>query len=817
MRLKNIVIYCFVALLCLFMAANNADCRNYSPIKIVPPPEIYNIDEVIQLDTQKEKIKKDIKIAFVLDGPSELNEQITTVFKTEITELLKNEFNVSFPINKTLVSNWSRSDLKAKITNMMNDKDVDVIIPLGFISANCVTQIKSFSKPVIIPFLFKLEKDQSVKNLSNIKNLSYLKFKQKGQNDIQAFYELYPFKNLAVLINKDLSGTLSNLDIYIKKNFPDKNFAVKVIPVDNANIDVAMSQLDSSIDAVYVAPLTNLTSGQFHIVAEKLIEKKLPSFSYLGSSEVEKGILATITPSQNYQRIARQTAINVQRVLLGENASSLPITYNLVNRLSLNINTASKIGYVPNWKVRTEADYISEEEPQATNTMSLDSVISESLKSNLEIKAQAFDIITSLKEIKEARSDLLPQVDAQMGWLKLNGGVRQETFGVVSPHTLFSMVSMSQLIYSDKPYANMKIKKYLHESKKENQKSLELDVALDSGNIYLDLLMAKNLLKIQRKNIEISRHNLQLAESRQEIGTSSSSDIYRWQAEIAKNKQNVIRSEGLLKAQKILLNKILSHPQNEEFATQETDLSDPILLTNKEKIVKYLDDVDINENFVEFVTDEALNASPEISSLDFGIKAKQREITAINRQFWTPDIGFQLGYVGLTMNDVSSVKNSMSLGVVGKFPIFQGGKNYYKYGIAKKEFEKLEVQKQELKEQIEKKVRLALVKTSSTYPSIELSKEVASNSHKALDLITENYKEGTAKLVDLLDAQNAAISADQLAANSVYEFIKSLLGFQRSLGNVKFVMTGDQWDEWLNKFEEYKKGKTGITNEEHIY
>ncbi len=61
-----------------------------------------------------------------------------------------------------------------------------------------------------------------------------------------------------------------------------------------------------------------------------MIERKLPSFSLWGQSEVRRGLLASLSVDKlgvegDSSRLARRVALNLHRVLLGKRAEDLPV------------------------------------------------------------------------------------------------------------------------------------------------------------------------------------------------------------------------------------------------------------------------------------------------------------------------------------------------------------------------------------------------------------------------------------------------------------------------------------------------------------
>ncbi|MGD9580482.1 MAG: TolC family protein, partial [Vampirovibrionia bacterium] len=291
--------------------------------------------------------------------------------------------------------------------------------------------------------------------------------------------------------------------------------------------------------------------------------------------------------------------------------------------------------------------------------------------------------------------------------------------------------------------------------------------------------------------------------ARNVVGTSGPADIYRWKAQIAKNKKDVIDAETNLSYQKVILNRLLNKPQDSLFITEESGIDDTRLLSHQQRLLKYLEDPQKYKKFVDFIIDKGLNNSTELKALEYVIAVKEREIKAINREFWTPDINFEMNYLGFTQNDVSKTKGNFALGIMASMPIFQGGKRIVRYNKAKEELLQLKAQKELIKEEIESNIRLALLQIGSSYPNIDLSKEAFINTNKALDLVSDAYKQGTNSIIDLLDAQNAALVSEQYASNSIYDFMISLINLQRAIGKVDFSMSTEEWDVWFEELDVY--------------
>ncbi len=137
-----------------------------------------------------------LRIGIVFDGFWVQNEQMFSVFKEEISELLSQEYNVSFPDKNTLTSDWTKDGINSALDNLLNDNDVDIVIALGPIASGIAGLRSNLSKPLFAPFV----QDAEIQGIplnegsSGVENLNYINRTDKFRSDLKVFYVVYPFR-----------------------------------------------------------------------------------------------------------------------------------------------------------------------------------------------------------------------------------------------------------------------------------------------------------------------------------------------------------------------------------------------------------------------------------------------------------------------------------------------------------------------------------------------------------------------------------------------------------------------------------------------
>jgi outer membrane protein TolC len=222
--------------------------------------------------------------------------------------------------------------------------------------------------------------------------------------------------------------------------------------------------------------------------------------------------------------------------------------------------------------------------------------------------------------------------------------------------------------------------------------------------------------------------------------------------------------------------------------------------------------------FRDFLVEEGLVLSPEIRAIDAAMAAQQRILTSSKRAFWLPDFSVEGSVTELFDDDGEGTRDQSpsgldntdwSVGVFASFPLVEGGGKFATTKRAREELSGLRLERQSTSERIEERIRSAQLLTSASYPSIRLSRQGAEASRKNLELVTDSYMRGVVSIVDLLDAQNTALLADEDAENAVFTFLIDLMRVERAVGRFDFFMTPDDREAMFQKLEAFFQ-KAGV-------
>ncbi len=744
-----------------------------------------------------------VTIGIVIDGPWERNDEILTQFQHEILEITRGEFDVRFPREKLIQADWTQPGVRSALDRLLADREVDLVVASGVLASSDVCRRGPLPKPVVAPFIL----DPAVQGIplrngtSGVPNLSYITFPADFKYALKIFQDVVPFRRMAVLssqaIYEGIPELRSNL---IKAAAETLDLTIEVIPVEQT-VEPALAALPEDVEAVFVAPLLQLSPGEFDRLVSGLIERRLPSYSVVGTSEVKRGLLVGISQDFDIPRLARRLAVNVQRILLGEDPSSFSVMFSRGERLTINMATARAIGVSPSWGVLTEAELVRETR-DVPRRLTLLKTIKEALTANLDLVAQGHFVESGVQGVNEARSVLLPQLDAS----GLGVVVDEDLASPFQSERSFSgSAKFRQLIYSHTAFKNFQVQKRLQLSRVAERDQVRLDIIQEAATAYLNLLRANTFEQIGKDNLKLTRSNLELARVRQSIGYSGPGEVYRWESQIATDRNSVIQANSQRNLAEISVNRVLHRPLEEPFQTEQVD-------TRMERYRSYMGDPGGFRFFRSFMADEGLAASPELKRLDAAIAAQKQVLRSANQAFWSPTITAEGEVTNfLTRAGAGSDQpalggdRSWTLGINISLPIFSGGGRVATRRKAQEDLTRLRLEREAARERIEQRIRSAMHVMGASYAGIKLSRDAADAARRNRELLTDAYSRGTVSILALLDAQNAALVSEQRAANAVYDFLIDLIEAERAAGRFTLLMDAEEVAAFFGRLDAYRE------------
>ncbi|WP_299459498.1 ABC transporter substrate binding protein [uncultured Microscilla sp.] len=776
--------------------------------------------------------KKPLTIGIVTDGKWAGSERFVQALQNETQALLKNEYEVSFAKQYTLHSQWTAKSIKKNIAQLMQNQAVEVVVGVGPVTSQLLANQTNYPKPtiastVVNPELQKLPLTKQ--NTSGVKNFTYLVSPYAPKRDLEVFHQLYPFKKVGILLYDEILKAMPFVKTYFEQKTQQMGVQFELIPT-NTSARQALANIGKDIDAIYLGAIFRMSSSEIQQLIQGINDRKLPSFALLGTPDVQRGAMAGIAPPSNPKRISRRVALNIQRSVSGENPANFSVNLSFKERLVINMATVRTIDYYPTWSQLSEAELINEDKQNIARKVNLQQVAEEAIKANLELKVAQQDVASGFTNIRNAQSNLRPRIEVSASGRMIDKDRAAASFGNQPEYATIGSVSFTQVLLSPKAQGNVHVQRQLQQGREHQRQHTRLDVVLQATQSYLNILRAKTLENIQKDNLRLTRRNLELARTRKAVGYSGPSDLYRWESQIALTKKDLIDAQAQLKLAAINLNQLLNRPINEEFVAEEINLKNSSLIVANPAIFNYIDNPKKYQVLADFLVEEGIRNLPEIKQLDAAIAAQKSLRLLTRRQNYTPTIALQAGAdylfyrggegvgapsivipsaagnVNLSDNFSSPDKLNWQVGVKASLPIINGGQRRAELQKNNIEILKMEAQKQDLILKLKQRIMASLALTRAAYSSIQLTQAAEKAASKNFDLVQDAYSKGVVSIIQLIDAQNAAIKSEQFASNAVYEFIIQLLALERAKGSYYFLAPAEQQRDYFNRLETYFKG-----------
>lgn len=755
---------------------------------------------------------RNVVIGVVIEGQNAGADEFMRELREDLTSLLGSKYELQIYADKALDADWSAETATRHYTRLVQDADVDIIVVLGVLAVDAIARNQDYAKPVVMLGVTDPERlglPPVTDNTSGVRNLNYVMINRSVDRDLDAFHEVFQYNRVGIVLYDELVRFMS-ADPDIFRDVMDKNqTSFELVPM-GAAIENVLSSVSEEVDALYLGylgPFEGETKGQ---LIDAINARGLPSFAW-SAAEVERGVLASIAPDADRAKIVRRISLNVEAILNGEDPADLPVNLSFEENLQINMQTANKIGFAPTFAVLAKAELVDEFAMEGARTLRLVDVMREAMQTNLGLKIEEQIVESAKKDVSLATSDYLPSLSLDASGVQVDKD-RAENSGGQQPGRLVSGgAALEQTIFSEQMLGNISTQKHLLRASQYDYDGLRLDVVLEAGTAYLNILGAQARRKILQDQLDLTRRNLGIAKQRAAVGYSGQSDVYRWESRFYTANTELLAAKNDVELAKMQLNVVLNRPVEEAFVAEEAGFEESGYTELRDGVQGYIDSPRSLRMYAGFLVEEAMRNSPEVQALDASIEALSRSYTSLKRKPWIPTLGLRAEYqhvfgrygAGSRVLGIETNDNLWSVSVAAQLPLFLGGSTRVSARKARIEITVLEEQRKQLVQAIEFNVRSAMLEVLVARVNRENAQRSAELSRESLELVQDEYAKGLSSIVDLVDAQNEALSDNLNALSSEYEFLINVFNTDRAVGRFELLRTPEERQEFLSRFEAY--------------
>lgn len=292
-------------------------------------------------------------------------------------------------------------------------------------------------------------------------------------------------------------------------------------------------------------------------------------------------------------------------------------------------------------------------------------------------------------------------------------------------------------------------------------------VASQVARAYLAALKADVDVETAQANITLSEAVLTQADNQKQAGTGTGIEITRAKVQLANDRQHLVEAENARRAARLRLLRAIG-------LRLDADLD----LTDKMAYVP------VDAVTLEQAKAQALAERPDLKA------QQQRESSArlsadATRFERLPTVSAfgDYGSIGSGLN--SSLLPTRTVGIQVKVPLFDGGKRDARRLEAESQYRAERVRANDLKEQIELDVRLALDSLQSAEEEVKVAREGLDLAQNELAQARRRYDAGVANSIEVTDAQTRLERARDNQTAAVYAHNVARIDLAQAMGRVR--------------------------------
>ncbi len=416
----------------------------------------------------------------------------------------------------------------------------------------------------------------------------------------------------------------------------------------------------------------------------------------------------------------------------------------------------------------------------------------------------------------------MPTLRLDLGHQSYNDGYAQSYSNVPTRVGQFT-VGMDQVIYSPDLVTNIIVKHKKLKFDKAEKALTEATIGLDTGLLYIDMLMLENMIKVQDEYVQETRENLAIARVREKTGKCGTEEILRWAGEVSEAEKKLLSMRADYKNIKITLNKLLYQDQKGDFTLVPLTASDPAFFTSDLHIIDHVRDPQKLGKFTDMLVNEVIYLAPETTKLKAAIAMKKAEISNYAQKFVMPNAKLSLeygtqfdrhlpyeneGHLQMAPTYLSTGglmgtpwlgldKHSTRVMVAAQWKPIEGGTKIAEIARCKAELNELKAYLEQVNTELEMTVREVVNRAIAKYFIIEKSYKAMFAEAENYQMVKNKYLMGQVPINQVADAQHLYFTAKIDALNSQYEFFKELMWVQRGLVSVNWTKANDRAKNWI--------------------
>lgn len=407
-------------------------------------------------------------------------------------------------------------------------------------------------------------------------------------------------------------------------------------------------------------------------------------------------------------------------------------------------------------------------------TWTLRDCIDFAIDHNIQVEQQNIQVKQAETNLSTSKNSRLPDLNANIGsgfnFGRSTSIASNEYKSVNSANSRLEVSTSMPLFTGFKIPNDIKAKEFDLRAATEGLNKAKENLELQITSYYLDVLFKKELLKINKEQVELTKQEQAKTKILVESGKVAMSQLYDIASQLAKNELDVTNAENDLNLSLLNLSQALNLRWSDKFNVVEPDVNDFSVTPN---VLSSLRDP-------EDIYQIALNIKPHIKEAIYQIESSRKNLKVAQSAYW-PSLDMSLGYNTAlqrvyNMSNPSfsdQIKNNRSeyISFNLSIPIFNRLQTRNNVRKARLEIQDREYNLTSVKLDLYKEIQQAYqnaVAAVAKFNSTQKAYEAASESFHYAE---ERYQVGKISVFEYSEAQTKLITSRSEQIQAKYDFI----------------------------------------------
>ncbi len=423
--------------------------------------------------------------------------------------------------------------------------------------------------------------------------------------------------------------------------------------------------------------------------------------------------------------------------------------------------------------------------PAAQASTHLDNYLRIGLNQNLSLNQRKLSLQKASASANEAFGLMLPSVSLDTRYSELSGNnldfgdminpvyatlnqlIGQNRFptdlSLKLPMKQETKIRVTQPIFAPKAFYNYRIRRNLRDSERAAFEASARELVAEIKMTYLNYAKTVKVVELYSQTLQLLDENLRVSQKLVDNQKATLDVLYRAKADLSDIQQKLSDAKRQQSDAAMYFNFLLNRPIDDDIALDPDSVIANIAIPSIDNVMR-----------------TGIDSREELMQVAKGIQASSNNVK-LNSSSFVPSVAVAVdyGFQGDNYHFTSRNDNTI-VSLVAQWNIFNGGQDYSRRKQAVLDTDRLKLQKDEIRRQIELQIRQAYDALIVAQQAQATSNDRLQSAKKSFEIVSRRYSEGLASQIEFIDARTNYTSSgiNQILTN--YDFVQKYVQLERA-------------------------------------